>query len=240
MGFFSKTKNALEWMTLAKFVADCVVAAASWKLVKKIMSYFPHISPDWASIIAWVVAASVLFLIIHWHERKSVSQSQGPKGQNVTVSTLSTTASPLDVNNVLAKAYNSSLQTDVETNLRNMANNLPPEERDTVMLRFYAVGALSYGYDTIWWTIFRSQILALEGLNKKVLRMEDLKDFYDSAAQQYSNQYAGYSFEQWKSYLMRNTLILDLPGESIGITVRGKDFLKYLVHWGRSASDRKL
>lgn len=70
MRFLSRAKNALEWMQLAKFVADCLAAAASWKSVKKLLSYSPHISSDWASIIALLVAAGVLFGLIQWQERR--------------------------------------------------------------------------------------------------------------------------------------------------------------------------
>ncbi len=108
------------------------------------------------------------------------------------------------------------------------------------MLQIYAGGLISYIYDTIWWTIFRSQILALEALNKRVLRIEEIEEFYKAAARQYPKEYANRSFDLWMKYLMEYSLILEQPANSIGITIRGKDFLKYLVHWGRSANDRLL
>jgi hypothetical protein len=77
-------------------------------------------------------------------------------------------------------------------------------------------------------------------LNKKVLRIEEIEEFYKAAAQQYPKEYAGRSFDLWMNYLTGYSLILKQPANSIGITIRGKDFLKYLIHWGRSANDRSL
>jgi hypothetical protein len=42
MGRLAKLKTTLEWMRLAKFVADIFVAIASWKAVKKLLTHVPQ------------------------------------------------------------------------------------------------------------------------------------------------------------------------------------------------------
>jgi hypothetical protein len=73
MGWLAKVKATLEWMRLAKFAADLIVAIASWKAAKKLLTYIPQISEDWASVIALSAAALILFALIWWQQlpRKS-------------------------------------------------------------------------------------------------------------------------------------------------------------------------
>ncbi len=94
--------------------------------------------------------------------------------------------------------------------------------------------------------MFKSQLLALLQVNRRdgVLSMPDVKRFYDDAAKAYAKEYAKYktTFEQWLNYLTSNGLVLHhpSPNERIEITVRGKDFLKYLTHWGRGPDTKRL
>jgi hypothetical protein len=77
-------------------------------------------------------------------------------------------------------------------------------------------------------------------MNSKVLRREKVKTYYDNAARQYPERYANYSFEQWLSYMKGQILILEHPGDTVEITVRGRDFLKYMVHCGYSVNTKVL
>lgn len=108
------------------------------------------------------------------------------------------------------------------------------------MVRFIATGVISFIHERTWLTIYRSQILALMELNRRILRREEVKSYYDSAIREYPEQYAGYSFDQWFSYLKAGPLILEHPGDTVEITVGGKDFLKYMVHCGYTADARKF
>jgi hypothetical protein len=78
MSFPSRAKNWLEWMQLAKFVADLIVTVGSWKLVKKALTYSSHVSADWASVLALFVAAAVLFLLVRWQERRLARRELSP------------------------------------------------------------------------------------------------------------------------------------------------------------------
>ena len=90
-------------------------------------------------------------------------------------------------------------------------------------------------FDEVWHTIFGSQILALEHLNKAMAKIEDLYPYYQEGL----DKRPQYSFESWFGFLKSNVLIRQ-EGYNIGITVRGKEFLKYLVNIGRTAKDKPL
>jgi hypothetical protein len=81
--------------------------------------------------------------------------------------------------------------------------------------------------------------LALTELNQKILRREQLQPYYDKAAQASPAVYANYPFDEWLNYMKSQLLILEHPGQTFEITVRGKDFLKYMLHFGYSAENRK-
>jgi hypothetical protein len=104
------------------------------------------------------------------------------------------------------------------------------------------VGFIQSLFDLMWWTMFKSQLLALLDVNKHngILPIADVKSGYNSAAEEYPDHYANDSFERWLSYLTKNGLVLNHPSGMIEITVRGKDFLKYLVHWGREPNNKRL
>jgi cyanate permease len=82
-----QVKTVLEWARLGKLVFDLFVAVFSLKLIKKLLTYIPQVSTDWATIIAWWAAAFVLFLLVWWHEKRNES-GQGPALQNPSNSLL--------------------------------------------------------------------------------------------------------------------------------------------------------
>ena len=107
------------------------------------------------------------------------------------------------------------------------------------MIRILASGSITYIFDVVWYTIYNSQLRLLDALNSRQLTTAEAKKYYDQASQNFPIPYLTYSFDQWLSYLHFWSLIAQ-NGDTLGISVRGKEFLKYLVHEGRSASDRSL
>ena len=81
-------------------------------------------------------------------------------------------------------------------------------------------------------------------LNKNggIAPVATFKKFYEDAAREFSSDYSklGISFEGWMVYMTKNILIKIHPSEMVEITVKGKDFLKYLLHWGRSEDSKRL
>jgi hypothetical protein len=82
--------------------------------------------------------------------------------------------------------------------------------------------------------------LALMEINRRIMPIAEVKAFYDKAAAEYPNRYTNYSFEQWMEFLKSNTLLIWHPTGMVEITVQGRDFLRYLAHWGRYPDDRKF
>jgi hypothetical protein len=153
---------------------------------------------------------------------------------------LATTPTNFDVTRYFQQAYHSPLQAEIETNIRAAAQS--QNDREGFYARFIGVGLIAYIYDMIWSAIFRSQVLSLLELNRRngLLPLADIKTFYDQAATAHPDYYAKYSFEQWLTFMKSQLLIIRHPSDMVEITLRGKDFLKYLLHWGREATQRSL
>jgi hypothetical protein len=84
--------------------------------------------------------------------------------------------------------------------------------------------------------------LAILELNRKngLLPIAEMQAFYDQAVRDYPDAYATYTFADWLGFLEGQSLLLKHPSNMIEITVKGKDFLKYLLHFGREPNQRRL
>ena len=138
--------------------------------------------------------------------------------------------------------YSPALQAETEARMRAAANENQPNDREGFYLKFISVGLLVYSYDTIWDVIYRSQLEALLDINRNngILPLAQVKTHYDQAAAAHSEEYkkGNVILENWLGFLIARTLVIRHPSDMIEITVAGKDFLKYLVHWGREANQR--
>lgn len=155
---------------------------------------------------------------------------------------LATASSNFDAADYFRRAYYSTLQEEAEANVRRAAQENQPNDREGFYAKLIGVGLTAYIYDTIWWAIFRSQLLFLIELNRKngLLPLSDAKVFYDQAAGDFPTEYKSIPFDDWLSYMKNQILIIRHPSDMAEITMRGKDFLKYLVHCGRDADQRRL
>ncbi len=232
-----KVKTALEWARLGKFVFDLFVAIFSLNLVKTLLAYIPQVSKDWATVIAWAVAAGVLFFLIRWQEKHKTTVQESAK-QNTSPALLN--SSSFNATAHFATAYISTMHQQIETNVRAAAQLNSPNDHEAFYVKLIAVGLPSFTYEVTWAYIFRSQILALMEINRRLLPIAEVKAFYDKAAVEYPDYYATYSFEQWMEFMKSHTLIIWHPSGMVEITVQGRDFLKFLTHHGRYPDDRKF
>jgi hypothetical protein len=132
------------------------------------------------------------------------------------------------------------LTNETEANLRKQANEVPAGiERETFLVRSLTLSVVYIQFETTWYNIFASQIEALQHLNTTRLKREDLFPYYTAAATADPHIYATYSFDQWLGYLRTQVLIRE-DGDVISITIRGREFLKYLIDNGRSSAGRSL
>jgi hypothetical protein len=81
---------------------------------------------------------------------------------------------------------------------------------------------------------------ARQGLGKNAATQ--VRTHYDQAAAAHPEEYkkSNTTLESWLGFLIGRQLVIRHPSDMIEITVGGKDFLKYLVHWGREADQRKF
>jgi hypothetical protein len=103
------------------------------------------------------------------------------------------------------------------------------------------MGFWGYLHEVTWAYIFRSQILALTDLNAKggVLSLTAITSHFEKATTDFPNTYALYTFNQWMDFMLTHSLLIRKPGDVVEITVRGRDFLKFLTHWGWTADMKR-
>jgi hypothetical protein len=61
-------------------------------------------------------------------------------------------------------AYHSPLTEDAEANIRKAAAENQPNDKEGFYAKFIGVGLMAYTYDLIWYSIYKSQLLALLAL----------------------------------------------------------------------------
>lgn len=139
--------------------------------MKKLITYFPRISEDWATIVAWFIAAFI-FLVLIWLQQRKDKQEQKQGVQKATSALINPVAgsSKFDAALFFRRAYVSPLQQETEDNIRTSAQQNQPNNREEFYVRLIAVGLIAYAYDLAWAYIYRSQLDLLLELNRgKVL-----------------------------------------------------------------------
>jgi hypothetical protein len=139
-------------------------------------------------------------------------------------------------------AHASQLTEQTERDMKLLVAQQHPNEREATLAKFIGMGYWGYLHELTWAYIFRSQILALTELNARggMTPLSAQRTYYTKAKAEYPEYYAKYSFEQWLSFMQKtHNLLFQHPSDMIEITVRGRDFLKFLTHWGWSAEARK-
>jgi hypothetical protein len=144
---------------------------------------------------------------------------------------------PSTVEDFLKKTFDNALLVEVEEKLKQQLDELDakhPTEKEKLLLRLLASLVIIQSFDRTYFLIYGSQIATLQHLNdlrgQKVM-VSDLVVFYDIAKNSDPQFYAQYSFERWFEFLISSFLIRK-DGDIAFITLRGKEFLKYLIEQG--------
>lgn len=239
-------KEALDWVAHGKLMIEIVFAVAGAKMLKTLLPQF-HVPAMWVEPIEWFGGGMLLWLLLHVTRTWGQVKAPPPQSQSATAliaGNASEILSPgIDIDEFFRMGYRSPvLEQETRKNMRILARQKSPDNVEAFYLDLIGVGLLAALYDSIWYPMFRSQLLSLLEINRNggVLALASVKVFYDDAAIAHPKEYANETFERWLSYLPKNGLILRHPSEMIEITVRGKDFLKFLTHWGREAKDKRL
>jgi hypothetical protein len=238
-------KYWLDWIQHGYWIGNAIVSLGIGRAVMTWLAKHVSISPDWRGVI-WLLFSGVTFWVFAFiGQRWKGKHSHGvlvpaPELQTVPTTAIGGATAAVDVRAALARMYNSTLQLEVEANFNAGLQALPQAERESMAVRLLSSGLIAYMYDRTWWYMFKSQLLMLHQLNTAALRMEDVKQYYDRAVEEKPGAYTNYTFQQWIQFMRDNVLVLDLAGNSLGITVRGKDFLKHIAHWGYDINGKVL
>lgn len=110
--------------------------------------------------------------------------------------------------------------------------NLLGVEAVPPLIRHVAALSIAYNFSEVYRIIWGSQLNLLDYLNTQPPQpVAALRVFYNLGISQYPLFYEKYTFEQWLGYLKSQLLIRDDSG-SIGITVKGREFLSFLTGLG--------
>lgn len=236
MSRMGKLGEFLDWMERLKLVIDVVVAIAGAKLVKQALSYIPQVSSGWASVISWLSASGILLGLLAWHRRHNITQENKP---STTQLATKESAKAFDEMETFFQGYTSPIIGETEVNIRTRAEKYRGQEREDFLVTTCARLVIVSFNEQAWLLVFGSQLRALEEVSKQSVKIDFLKTYYDAGLQQRPDLYNNgrYSFASWLAFLKQQKLMVE-DGDFIAITVRGMEFLKYLVHTGRYASQK--
>jgi hypothetical protein len=235
---YNEIKGHAKWEAI-KLLGGIAITAAYFLLQK-----FRHLEYDWFVAGGIFVVSIILIFFVAGRTKKDAGQQlQNPSPGKTTSAITVKPDQPFNTTEFFRHAYYSpALQAETEARMRAAADENQPNDREGFYLKFISVGVLVYNYDMIWFVIYRSQLEALLDVNRHngILPLAQVKSHYDQAAAAYSEEYkkGNVLLENWLGFLIARTLVIRHPSDMIEITVRGKDFLKYLVHWGRESTQR--
>jgi hypothetical protein len=144
-----------------------------------------------------------------------------------------------DAKQFFAVAHYSPITAELEENIKCVAQQYSPNDREAFYARIIGIGAVAYHHDVTWFTIYGSQLNAMAELNSRgIIPVTELKRHYDKAVVDYPRTYEHYSYEQWLDYMQSRMLIAKYQSQMVEISFNGKDFLKYLAHVGRDVNSK--
>jgi hypothetical protein len=240
-------KEILEWLHHAYWIREFLLTSGLWTAAVTWAVQHAYIAAEykWPLILVLIgLSMYVLRLAFGGSEdkKKDPNQIQAAAAALVINPQESGLSAGVDIKEFFRTAYRTTAEAEVRKNFYILARQEQPNEPEKFYLDFIGVGFLAAVFDSFWWRMFRSQLLALLEINRNSgrLPLAKVRDFYDAAAKAYPTEYADDTFERWFSYLTQNGLVIHHPSEMVEITVRGKEFLKYLAHWGREPKDKRL
>jgi hypothetical protein len=172
---------------------------------KKMLYLIPNI-PDWLVWVVIIVVCTVAFVFvatIHPPPHTAQISSLPQVAAGVTDS-----AQYANVDDFY-KTYDNSLLADTEKNVRAQSGRYAPGiDRENFLIRLLSTVTIVAFFEWTWQSIFRSQLLGLEAVNKQPMRIEGLRPFYNNALNpQGSFPFVNYPFTSWLSFLIDDYII---------------------------------
>lgn len=138
----------------------------------------------------------------------------------------------------LLRSFDNQLLVEWEgiiTSFLNEKQILDHGERERVLKRYLASSYIVNNFEAIYAGIFGSQLQALQMLNQNPgngLPTTTLEGWYQVGVAGFPHVYGtngeNYAFGQWLGYMYRQVLIT-MMGTDAHITIRGQEFLKYII-----------
>jgi hypothetical protein len=138
-------------------------------------------------------------------------------------------------------SYHSNWTQDLEKRIRIAAHKNEPNNVEDFYARFIGVGYAAYHHDMTWAYVYKSQILMLTELNHRggLMPLTAAQPYYDKGKEEKPDIYATYPIDKWIEFMRGRQLLIRHPTDMLEITIGGRDFLKYLTHYGRTADQRR-
>ena len=231
---------------------SCIVVAAIFEACEQALSSSPRTASHLADFhglgnyvpLCLLIVAGASWLWGRRNQNPSANRQLVANSSNALTRAIPHNPGTFDSAEFFRTAYYSALQDIGANSFKAEAERARPNDKESFYLDVLAVGSIAVIYDGIWWPLYRSQLRALLALNENhgIAPLNDFRIPYDEAASEFAEQYKKLeiTFEAWMQYLTQNTLITVHPSNMVEITLRGKDFLKYLLHWGRAEQTKRL
>jgi hypothetical protein len=215
---------------------SCIIIAAVVEATQQALSRAPNVTPylpDFAISPKWnyvplllLMIAGVAWLMSRVATRKEQSQQGPAQGQ------AGTAKNPPQFKNVdeFYQTYSSRMLTETEAFVRKESDQYEAgTNRERFLVRVTAMFATVLIFEKVWLTIFGSQLKALQQLNIGMRTYDEMREYYNEAAKLYPDFYKTTTFEMWLGFLKSWLLVREPDSSHLEITIRGQDFLRYLV-----------
>jgi hypothetical protein len=244
-------RPVLEYLHHAYWIRDFLISSGVWAAVVKWLHDHAFISVGYAWPLACALIGVSMYLIELGRKRLPKKQVSSNPQEQQAISTKSSNPmtrgvphnpGSFDSVDYFRRAYYSPLQDVSAEAYRAEAELVRPGNKESFYLDILAIGTMVLIYDDIWWPLYRSQLRALLELNagSGTSPISIFKNHYEEAQTEFTEEYQNITFEAWMEYLTRNLLVKVYPSDMVEITIKGKDFLKYLLHHSRSEKSKRL
>lgn len=241
-------KETLDWLHHAYWIREFLVSTGVWTWATKWAVQNAYIAPAYQwPITALLVGISMylLTLVRHLWPKKKTSASNRQNAAALVINPTETgLPADVDIKEFFRLAYRTPLEAEVRKNFYLLARQEQPKDIEKFYLEFIGIGFVAVAYDNIWWPMYGSQLAALIEVNRNagLVPLSKVKGFFDQAEREFQKEYKrdGITFDAWLSYLTRNLLVIRHRSDMVEITVKGKDYLKYLTHFGRGLATKRL
>ncbi len=231
---YNDIKGNAKWALLG--VLWTPLAAATQFLLRQI----PHF-PIWAAWTSVGVLSAIAFIWVAKTQHRGQGQTAA---QDLATQPGVPGVQPnaaFNFADFFRLSHTSQLTDQTERDIKVWVAQQQPNDREGALAKFIGIGFWGYMHDITWAYIFRSQILALTELNAKggLMPLANANAHFEKAKADYPQTYSNYSFQQWLDFMTSHNLLIRHPTDMLEITLRGRDFLKYLTHWGSNAEMRR-